>query len=315
MRSIQFSEESYLELYPDVADAVKLGKISSGWEHYQLFGQAEKRHLKYLSPRQVKVMTDLNLQGVGLEIGPSHNPIAPKREGYNVHILDHASASELKEKYKDHNVQVENIEEVDFVWSGERLPELIGSVHSYDWIIASHVIEHTPDLIAFIRDCENLLKPGGVLALVVPDKRYCFDSLSNVTLTGEVLDAHQQNRTRPSPGKVFDHFANASSNLGRIAWDKATAHQAFELVHKKSDALEQYLLAIQEPVYIDVHNWRFTPNSFRLMFSDLKELKLTALAIASLHDTIGCEFYVHLTNNAEPNQIERLELLSRLNSD
>ena len=54
--------------------------------------------------RKEKVFSLLDSEGIGLEIGPSHNPIAPKREGYNVHILYHASTEELREKYKFHNV-------------------------------------------------------------------------------------------------------------------------------------------------------------------------------------------------------------------
>ena len=31
-----------------------------------------------------------------------------------------------------------------------------------------HVIEHMPDLFGFMRDCEALLKPNGVLTLAIP---------------------------------------------------------------------------------------------------------------------------------------------------
>ena len=37
-------------------------------------------------------------QGQGLEIGPSHNPIAPKKNGYKVHVLDHGTAEDLRAK-------------------------------------------------------------------------------------------------------------------------------------------------------------------------------------------------------------------------
>ena len=37
------------------------------------------------------------------------------------------------------------------------------------------MIEHTPDLIAFLADCDAVLKDTGVLSLVIPDKRYSFD--------------------------------------------------------------------------------------------------------------------------------------------
>ena len=73
-------------------------------------------------------------------------------------------------KYIGSGVNVANIEEVDFVWRGEPLSQLIGRKGCYDWIIASHVIEHSPDLISFLGQCEMLLKDDGVLSLIVPDK-------------------------------------------------------------------------------------------------------------------------------------------------
>lgn len=38
-----FNEEAYLRTYPDVAAAVKAGSLSSGQQHYTLYGQFEKR--------------------------------------------------------------------------------------------------------------------------------------------------------------------------------------------------------------------------------------------------------------------------------
>ena len=77
--------------------------------------------------RVEKALFLVDRNGIGLEIGPSFNPIAPKKAGFNVEVLDHATKEELVEKYKSHNgVNVENIEQVDFVWQGEPLDEIIG---------------------------------------------------------------------------------------------------------------------------------------------------------------------------------------------
>lgn len=40
-----FNDEQYLLANPDVADAVKSGDFTSGWDHYQKFGQNENRSL------------------------------------------------------------------------------------------------------------------------------------------------------------------------------------------------------------------------------------------------------------------------------
>ncbi len=71
----------------------------------------------------------INKSGFGLEIGPSHNPIAPKSAGFNVEIIDHLSKEALLKKYTGHGVNLNNIEEVDFVWAGESYKELTKNIN------------------------------------------------------------------------------------------------------------------------------------------------------------------------------------------
>lgn len=299
---VDFSEADYLKSNPDVAFAVKSGKFPSGRAHFELHGRKEGRTYCARGElgRHEKVMAGLKRDGLGLEIGPSHNPIAPKREGYNVHILDHLDQKALREKYADHGqygVIIDNIEEVDFVWQGQPLSELIGKTGCYDWIIASHVIEHVPDLITFFQQCEVLLKPEGRLSLVVPDKRYCFDHLNPYSSTGEFLDAFEVKRSRPSVGKVFDHFANACKRGGKIAWNSSEAGQ-FELIHSFQQARSLWEQARTTDIYIDTHCWRFTPESFHLVLADFTMLGLVGLEIVNEFPTTGCEFYMTLGKSA-----------------
>ena len=51
--------------------------------------------------REEKLLLHIKKDGVGVEIGASHSPIASKKAGYNVHVIDHATRAELLEKYKD----------------------------------------------------------------------------------------------------------------------------------------------------------------------------------------------------------------------
>lgn len=287
----------YLEANPDVKAAVELGHFKSGFHHYKKFGKHEGRPLIKILTRKDKVFYKLNKNGLGLEIGPSHNPIAPKRDGFNVRILDHADSSNLKKKYKGHEVNLENIEEVDYVWRGEDFEELVGGSEIFDWVIASHVIEHVPDLIGFLDQCNRILKKNGKLSLVIPDKRYCFDYFLPLTKTGECLDAYIKKRLRPTPGQVFDHFANASSRFNQIAWSNQDQGEATELIHNLPYAKEQFLRAINSEEYNDVHCWRFTPQSFDLTLSDIYYLGLTNFRVIEEFDTEGCEFFVTLEKN------------------
>lgn len=262
--------------------------------------------------RDEKALFGLNGNGLGLEIGPSHRPLAPKSRGFNVHILDHLDAAGLREKYEGHGVNIANIEEVDFVWSGQPFSELIGNTSCYDWIIASHVVEHVPDLVSFLQECETLLKPGGKLSLVVPDKRYCFDYFGQLSTTGNAIDAFDARHTKPSAGSVFDHHANAVFRNGVIAWGQ-DSDGAFSSVHQLHEARTLSDQARSKGDYIDVHCWRFIPESFVLILSDLKFLGLTSLSVAHQFPTEGCEFFVILSKtNEQPPTLNRLECMQRI---
>src|SRR5260221_13919648 len=125
--------------------------------------------------REEIIMAHVKRDGLGLEIGPSYAPIAPKKQGFRVHVLDYCDQNALIEKCRPAGLNVDNIEGVDFIWDGRPYADLVGQRNVYDWIIASHVIEHTTDLIGFLNDCDSLLKKDGILSLAVPDKRFCFD--------------------------------------------------------------------------------------------------------------------------------------------
>lgn len=319
MNKSNFDEESYLDANPDVAEAVISGAFKNGYEHYLIHGKNEGRMLKKLfeKSRNDKVFNSIKKKGLGLEIGPSHNPLAPKKKGFSVHILDHASAKDLRNKYRDHGVNIENIEEVDFVWKGEPLHELIGNTKCYDWIIASHVIEHVPDFISFLQQCEILLKDDGIISLVIPDKRYCFDYFSQITSTGEVLDAHLEKRQRPSSGQIFNHIANAAKRNGNIAWGPDNNGGADQLVHEFHEAKSHFLRSKETSDYIDVHCWRFTPSSFKLIISDINQLNLIDMEVRNQFNTVGCEFYISLGKvSKNPTEIiSRFSMLSKIKNE
>lgn len=241
--------------------------------------------------REQIILRGIDRTSHGLEIGPSHRPIAAKRHGFNVRILDHLDAAALREKYASHGVDVDAIEEVDYVWTGEPLDELVAG-ERFSWIIASHVIEHVPDLVGFLNACERILAPGGVLALAVPDKRYCFDCERENSSLARVIDVAQARLTNHSAGTAAEYFLKVCRKGGQIAWDDR--HRgAIEPVHGLQDALDA-MARIREGHYFDLHAWVFTPDSFRQIINDLHDLKLVRLRERHFHPTRGCEFFVTL---------------------
>lgn len=255
-----------------------------------------------------KMMFGVNVEGIGLEIGPSHSPLVPKRDGYEVEILDHATAEELHAKYKELGIpedKLNNIEVVDYVWSGEAMDELTGKRDYYDYIVASHVVEHTPDLVSFLSQCEAMLKPGGVLSVAVPDKRYCFDFLRPNTTTGGVMQAYYDKRICHTPGVVFDHFSTVAFRNGCHTWEKDDS-SPLTFVHELDEAMVMAEKARLSNEYIDVHNWVFVPQSFRLILNDLNSVGLINLSEDKFFDTEGFEFYVLLRKDKDRGSVDRM---------
>ncbi len=67
--------------------------------------------------------------------------------------------------------------------------------------------------------------------------------------------------------------------------------------------------SISEGNYLDLHNWVFTPLSFRILIEDLFLLGFTTLREKSFSDTSGCEFYITLQQNASGPKLSRMELM------
>lgn len=257
--------------------------------------------------RKAIITALIDKSGHGLEMGPSHDPVAPKADGFDVHIVDHMSQDELRGKYRGHGINLNNIEHVDFISKGEPLRELLGTSASYDWIIASHVIEHMPNMLRFLMDCQEVLKPGGVLSLAIPDQRFCLDYLRPVSTTGDILQAFLEKRTRHTAGQVFDAFAFAGTVNGALAWSQASQGR-LEFMHDHGLAAVQLQNYLRSDEYVDVHGWVFTPHSFRLVVQDLADIGYLRLTEAAFTPTIGCEFFLSYRNSPSPARVDRLGL-------
>jgi SAM-dependent methyltransferase len=260
--------------------------------------------------RNELLLSLIDLSGIGLEIGPGYNPLVPKSSGRRIETVDHAPAAELHEKYSNEaNVNVSRIEEVDYVSDGRPLAELVNKPSHYDYIIASHVIEHTPDMLGFLKDCQTLLKEDGVLVLAVPDKRRCFDVFQPLTSTGMVLQAHLERRMRHTPGQIFDFIAYNGLRDAKPGWSFG-ADGPLTFAHDLAFARYGFEQAISSPTYVDAHVWRFTPSSFRLILNDLHESGHLGLREQFFSESDTIEFYVSLSQRGTGCPFDRLTLAS-----
>ena len=227
----------------------------------------------------------------GLEIGPSLNPIVPKSGGTRIESVDHTDADSLRAKYGPHvGVDISRIEDVDHIWAGGRLRDAVPGDATFDYVIASHVLEHLPNPIAFLQDCSRLLRAGGTLALALPDHRFCFDHLRPPTTFGQWVDAYDGDRKLHTPGTVVDHLLHATQRNGAIAWDAANT-LPLGFVHDYPESISALAQARAQADYLDVHAWVFNPHSFAALVEMARRFELIDLELVDLVDTVGSEFF------------------------
>lgn len=281
---------------------------------------------KNIVSREEIIRKDISKEQKGLEIGPSHHPIVSKKEGFQVEVVDWLDQQGLREHYKGHGVDLEAIEEVDYIWKGGSYYQLIGKKDYYDYIIASHMIEHTTDFVGFLQDCSKMLKPDGILRLAIPDKRYCFDHFRDVTGLAEVLNNFYQPNMLQSVGNVAEYHMNVVAYKKKISWDRqfgrfgtsALSDKHYTFVHTLEQVKETMRLVSEENEYRDIHHYVFTPSSFELLIEDLRMLELLDMEIIEKRDTKGNEFLVMMKKTNYKNTVvsqDRKQLLRKRNRE
>jgi SAM-dependent methyltransferase len=261
-------------------------------ENYFLLPDEDARQDRLVGDFRRYIQRAVAKSARALEIGPSYSPILPKTEGYNVAIIDHADQAELRQKYAAHGVDVGRIEPVDFFWRDSSIAQAVGSA-TFDAIVASHVIEHAPDLVQFLADCSAILNASGRIYLIVPDKRYCFDFFQPLSDAAKVLGDHREKRTR-HPYESFYRLGAAVKNGGAITWDQSGiaelsfTHGDPKVIHALAEAYAQW------PTYQDTHENFFTPASFLMLIDELRYLRAADLEVTMLTRPRGCEFFVTL---------------------
>jgi SAM-dependent methyltransferase len=255
----------------------------------------------------------------GLEIGALAAPRVTKDQG-QIFYVDHAGTEALRRKYEDDpdmKNRLHEIVEVDYVvGDNQGIREAVARDVPFDYVIASHLIEHIPDPISWFGDVAKTLRSDGILSLVVPDKRYCFDVNRRTTDISEWVDAYLRQLQRPSFKQVYDFISKEIS--GKVDTAAVWAGTVDYTGVVRSDVADADVAAMNlcrqvqySDEFVDVHCSVFTPDSFLELFERLARLGLIEFEIAFFAPTEfnTLEFYVSLqrmeSSLARESMIER----------
>jgi len=115
-----------------------------------------------------------------------HSPLAVSAKA-SVRYFDKWVKEDLYNKYPE--LPKEDIVVPDVVDNGEGLSKFPNG--SLDFIIANHFIEHCENPIGTISNFFDRLRPGGIVYMAVPDKRFTFDKNRESTSTDHLRNDYQ----------------------------------------------------------------------------------------------------------------------------
>jgi SAM-dependent methyltransferase len=136
------------------------------WENF--FNQRsllQRYSLKFSTRCLYKIRNDFAekyIRGKGYEIGAQNSPLICKKSE-EIRYIDYLSREESSKKY---NIPFHECVDVDIIADANDLSILPNESASF--IIANHVLEHSPNPIKALLDWLRILKPGGTLFLSLP---------------------------------------------------------------------------------------------------------------------------------------------------
>lgn len=123
----------------------------------------------------------------GIEIG------AASYRNFNLNTLNIDICDNQKVDNVYHKEQIKlagYVAKVDIIAPGDNLP-FKDSV--WDFVLTSHVLEHFFNPIKALKEWERVVKSGGYICLIVPDKRKIFDSNRSRTTLTELIQRQSEN--------------------------------------------------------------------------------------------------------------------------
>lgn len=148
-----------------------------------------------------------HLSGSGIEVGPGHVPFAV-RPGVHVSYVDRLTAARHHELFPEVPRDSPFCEpDVVADLDADKLAPIESG--SQDFVICSHVLEHLSDPLGFLDDAHRVLRVGGVLLLLLPDRRYTFDRARAPTPLACLVRDHEAGATVPDDAHVLEFLRDA----------------------------------------------------------------------------------------------------------
>lgn len=221
------------------------------------------------------------LRGQGVEIGALHCPLEVL-PGVVVKYVDYATRDENVKKYPE--IDGSRIVVTDHVDDGFELSCIQNA--SQDFIIANHVLEHSPNPLQALLNWSRALKANGFLFMTLPNGDKSFDKGRMITTAEHIVEDYElvrAGRMQAFTARNREHYKEfveiSIPNLKKV-------HRNLKVYRTEADK-NAYIDKLMRESSVDAHFHVFTKSSLASVMSHLIDHYLQDM---SLREVIRSRF-------------------------
>ena len=125
--------------------------------------------------------------------------------------------------------------------------------NSLDYVVCSNVLEHVANPVAALAEWQRVLRPWGIIYLVVPDRRYTWDHPRCPTPIEHFLEDYERGTTDCDPTHIDDFIDGIDWSMSHGQLSPA------ELTTKKEEVRASLRAAVAAGLEINLHFHVFEP--------------------------------------------------------
>ena len=127
--------------------------------------------------------------------------------------------------------------------------------HSLDYVVTSHVLEHVANPVAALFEWTRVARHGGILYMVLPDRRSTFDHSRELTPPGHMMEDFRRGTTNADGTHVGEY-------LERMDWSRFLPGATPEETAATRDRLRvTYTAAVEHHLELNFHFHVFEPSN------------------------------------------------------
>ncbi len=151
----------------------------------------------------------VHLVGRGIEFGALNNPLPVDGSRAKTLFADRLSKSQALNLFPELRDIADSIIEPDIIvdFNDSNALNSLAS-EAFDFLIANHFIEHLVNPIQFLEGCSQILQPGGILFLTIPDKDQTFDRNRELTTNAHLWRDYRRGESKISRAHLRDFLRN-----------------------------------------------------------------------------------------------------------